>query len=539
MPPRGIAQPIAADEWFKDLLFPVGGTDLSRAFGDQQAKEMPNREWGRTTRLGRNVRGFEPETGRGRGGQRPGLEKYISTPVVTDWLIQELATIVTTGSPVQRSQSGRVVTLVAVSQGNVYRARAGDTAWTQATNASSTTPPLNFSGVVYSTPLNQKLWFADGIHYRYYDPSANTVNNWQATAGTLPVDNQGNTPRLCGTWRGRLVVSGLLFDPQNWFMSKVSDPQDWDYFPTTISPDQAIAGNNSPLGLVGDVITTLIPYTDDVLIFGGDHSIYMLRGDPMAGGQIDRVTDAIGMAWGMPWAMDPYGTIYFVSNKTGIYSMVPGEKPVRISQPIEQLLQAYNTGEMTIRMIWNDKYQGLHVFITNTLAAAVTTHFFYEHRTGAWWLDQYANNDHNPLACCAFDGNLPDDRAALIGGWDGYVRSLSTDATDDDGTAIASTVVIGPLNTKDLDELLIKDLQCVMGENSEDVLYSVHVGTTAEEALSSNAVATGTWSAGRNSSNLIRRSGHALYVKITATDSWSMEQIRARIAGSGKVRRRA
>lgn len=530
-------------EWTYNFSFPLCGIDLSRAFSDQQPRQMPDNDYGKTTRLAVNVRAYEPHTDRSRGGTRFGLARYISSPVVSGWLIQELAVVVGTGftppgGTVQTSQSGRVVTLVAVSQGQIYTAVPGSSSWTVATNGTTSSPPLNYTGVVQSTSLNQQLWFADGAHWCRVDPPTNTVLPWTASAGTLPVDVRGNLPRLIATWRGRMVLSGLIYDPQNWFMSRVSSPTDFDYFPALISPDQAICGNNSPLGLVGDVVTCLIPYSDDVLIAGGDHTIYLFNGDPMAGGQIDRVSDAIGMAWGAPWAKDPYGTVYFLSNKMGIYSLVPGQKPQRISQPIEQVVAAYNTGQMTVRMLWDDRFQGLHVFFTWTVAAAATTHLFWDWRTGGWFLDQFANNNHNPLAVCVFDGNLPDDRVGLIGSWDGYVRFFSADATTDDGTPIAWTVVLGPLNTKDLDELNLKALQAELGSDSGDVSFSVHLGATAESALARAAVESGTWKSGRNLSSPVRKSGHAIYVRLSGTTRAAMEKIRATLAGGGKIRRR-
>ena len=168
----------------------------------------------------------------------------------------------------------------------------------------------------------------------------------------------------------------------------------------------------------------------------------------------------------------------------------------------------------------------------------MTTHFFYEQRSGAWWMDQFADKRHDPLCCVTFDGNRPQDRAALIGSWDGYVRSLSGSATKDDTIPIESEVVIGPLNTPDLDEILVKELQAVLGVTSGDVEYAIHSGATVEEALDNDAAASGTWNAGRNLSSLVRRAGHALYVRISSTDAWAMEQIRVRMAGTGKVRRR-
>jgi hypothetical protein len=539
---------IKAPESFADLPFPKKGIDLFTRFGMQR--------YG-TTPIGQNVRAFEPTTNRSRGGQRPGLVKYLANqPAGIVWVPQDLTVMVGTYQPpgglVQNSQSGRVVTLVTVVQGNVIVANAGDTDWTPAFNASGENPPLNFTGLMFSTANNQKLWFADGINYCYYDPNVNTVFPWlvgtyqpgdtggvAGTAmGALPVDDLGNTPRLIETWRGRIVLSGLINDPQNWFMSAVGDPTNFDYGPLSTTPAQAIAGNNAPQGLIGDVVTAIIPYTDDVCVFGGDHTIYMMRGDPMAGGQIDLVSDAIGIAWGRAWTKDPIGNIYFVSNKTGIYTLVPGQAPQRISQQIEQLLSSIDTGANSIRLIWNDRFQGLHVFITPTDAPATCTHLFYETRTGAWWTDQFANNNHNPLCCCTFDGNTPGDRVALIGSWDGYVRAISATAPDDDGTAIQSAVVVGPLLTKDLDDVLVKDLQAILGAASGQVNYAVYVGQTAEIALASAPVVSGVWGPGRNFSTFVRRSGHAIYVKITASSPWSMETIRARIAGLGKVRRR-
>jgi hypothetical protein len=537
-----MVRPLQTGEAFRDLHFPKAGIDLSMGFNHQPNRPAgPNGEYARTTPTGLNVRGFEPASNRMRGGSRTGLSRYINAQVAgLVWIIQDLNIVVgTQGANVQLSNSGRVITLVAVSQGNVFVTTPGGTAWTQAINGTPVNPPLNFSGVIFSAANNQLLYFADGINYAYYNPALNTVFPWVASTGTLPRDSAGNTPRLICTWRGRTVVSGLILDPQNWFMSRISNPNDWNYSPLSVDPAQAIAGNNSPLGFVGDVITTLIPYNDDTLIFGGDHTIWLMNGDPMAGGQIDLVSDIIGMAWGIPWCKDPYGNIYFVSNRTGIYSLVPGQQPQRISQPIEQLLVTIDTGANSIRLVWDDRFQGLHVFISPLAAPGTTTHFFWEQRSGAWWQDQFGSTNFDPIATVTLDGNTPGDRVPLIGSWDGFVRSIDPTATTDDGTAIASKVVIGPLLTKDMDELLIKDIQGLLGTSSSNVTWAVFVGATAEAALNSAAVATGTWTAGRNLLATVRRSGHAIYLQISSSNPWSMEAVRARIAGLGKVRRRS
>lgn len=519
---------------------------MSRGFSFQPLAEAQDGKRLPTTPSGVNVRAYEPATNRLRGGSRPGLAKLVSTRARGRTLtIQGMETVTAVGinppggNDVQFSNSGRVVTLAVVSGGNVYVLNPGDTVWTQAATYGVALPPLDDEVVVFMTQLNQKLYFADGANWVWYDPISNGLFPWTATAGTLPADVSANAPRLICTWRGRIVLSGLIDDPQNWFMSAIGDARNFDYSPDSITPTQAIAGNNSPFGLIGDAVTALIPYSDDVMIFGGDHTIWILHGDPMEGGRLDLVSDSIGMTWGKPWCRGPDGTLFFFSNRCGVYAMMPDQsKPQRISQQIEPLLQDLDTGANTITMVWSDRWQGMHLFITPTATIGDTTHFFWEARAGAWWQDVFANKFHNPLCACVFDGNLPDDRVVLIGSRDGYVRTFSPDAENDDGADINSAVVVGPLTARELDELLAKDMQGVLGETSGQVNFAVHVGSTAEKALSNDPVVTGTWSAGRNLTTHVRRSGHAVYVKITSTNRWAMEAIRLRLAGKGKVRQR-
>jgi hypothetical protein len=528
-----------------DLPFPLGGVDLSQGLLRQPKRQAEGYRQRYTTPTGQNVRSQDPALRRERGGSRPGLSKFVAAAVVADWLIQELGTVSVSGGGdlpgggrVSNS-SGRAVQCIAVCQGNVFAVNAGDVGWTSATNNTGNSPPFNYSGVLYSAENNQKLYFADGTNWAYYDPRRGEVNTWTASAGTLPADSENNAPRLICTWRGRTVLSGLLQDPQNIFFSRVNDPHDWDYAPAEKSPVDAVALNLAPQGFVGDLVTALIPYSDDVLVVGCDHHVYLLRGDPAAGGQVDLVSDTIGIAWGVAWCKDPYGTLYFFSNRGGIYSLVPGQAPLRVSQAIEQLVQEVDTGTNAIRMIWDDRYQGLHVFVTPLAAPADATHYFFEARTGAWWTDVFADDDHNPLCCAVFDGNEPDDRALLLGCWDGYVRKLDLDADDDDGTAIASEVVLGPILTATTDDMLLKELQATLGEDSGDVAYAVHVGAHPEAALAATAAVSGTWSEGRNPTAPVRRAGHAVYVKLTSSVQWALEGIRMVFAGKSKVRRRA
>lgn len=521
-----------------DIHFPVAGIDCTGPYSKQPARKLDGDLYARTTRSASNVRGWAVD-GRKRGGSRSGLVRHIDEAM--DDFIQGLNVIVgagysAPGGGMQTSNSGRVVTLVAVANGTVKVADAGAANWTATTNGTSA---LNATGLVFSAANQMKLWFADGTNWKYYDPSDNTVHDWTATAGTLPVDSDTNAPRLICTWRGRTCLAGLLGDPLNVFMSKVGDPTDFDYSPLSPSAIDAVVFNASLMGNLGDIVTAIIPLNDDLLMIAGDHTLWMLRGDPLYGGQLDRVIDAVGMAWGAAWCRDPHGTMYFVSNRMGIYKFSPGDRtPLRISQPIEQLVAGVNTGERTISLGWDDSTQSLHVFVTTTAGAADDEHYCWEARTGAWWVDWFVENDHNPLCVCVFDGNRPEDRALLIGSWDGYVRKFDADAETDDGQDITSEVWIGPFNSPELDEMHLRSVQAVMGETSGDVTFSVHPEATAEGAIAADAMVTDVWSAGRNLTGLLRVAAHALYIRLAATTRWAMESFRLELETRGKVRGR-
>lgn len=526
------------DEIF--LHFPYCGMDVSKAFCKQPNRPYKDGKYARTTVRGVNVRAVDAD-GRYRGAIRPGLSKFTDAlPGDEEYVSQMLDVLVTTSEdPMQPSQSGRLVMVVVVSQGNVYVLPAGETTWLTPTNNTGQTPALNATGIVYSANNNQLMFFADGINPVYYDPITNVVETWTLTAGTFPEDADGNLPRLICTWRGRTVLSGLFLDPAVLFMSKVSDPFDFNYAPDVPVPaDAAWSGQVGPQGLTGDVVTALIPYTDDILIIGMDSSIAIFRGDPMAGGQIDLVTNSIGIAWGMAYCMDPTGVVYFFSNRCGIYGFVPGNQPQRISQPIDPLLRGIDTGEYAIRLMWNDTYKGLHVFVTLLATPQETTHYFWESQANAWWQDTFTDTDMNPLTCCVFDGNLQDDRVCLIGSWDGYVRALTPDSTNDDGVDIESEVWLGPALTPIGDDVRVDEIQAVMASDSGDVLYAVYTGETAEEALEATPFPTGQWSAGRNYTNLVRRAAHAVYVQMSASVLWAMESVRVKLGSTGMVRRR-
>jgi len=320
-------------------------------------------------------------------------------------------------------------------------------------------------------------------------------------------------------------------------MSKRGDGTDWEYAPTTVTNTQATSGTNAPAGRSPDVIRTIIPLNDDVLIWGCDQSIWAMSGDPMEEGRIDNIVDGVGMPFGRPWCKDITGSFYFFGSKGGVYrgSVGQGIQKITIGS-IEERMSDIDLDKNLIRLLWNEREQGIHIFITPLNSYTAATHYFYDTKANAWWLDKFeavSSNKyiHNPKEIHIFDGLDPDDRVILLGGWDGFVRKWDPAASDDDGTAIDSYAYVGPLVSDAMGLIRLNEMRVQLGKNSDDVTASVFTGTNAEDAYSKTSPHfTSTFVAGRNVSERRRAMAHAMYVKLgnnTVAERWTLERMEA------------
>jgi hypothetical protein len=399
---------------------------------------------------------------------------------------------------------------------------------------------------IFSTSLFDRMYYFDGISIPYYDSATDSGSTLIASSGSLPTDGSGNYPLLCCTWRQRLVLSGLKNDGANWFMSAVGDATNWNYNPIPTVETQAVAGNNSTAGVCPDIINALVPYSDEILLFGLDHSLFQMTGDPMAGGRIDLVSDGIGMAYGQPYCRDGSGILYFLSSKASIYRFAPGSLPELISDPIsDDLVTGINFSNAIVRMAWDERQQMFYVFIS-PLAGGATLNFCYSIEHKAWWPFSFSTTQHQPFAVHALQGFTAADKCILLGGQDGYIRFLDPTAQDDDGTQINSYVFLGPLKGKNGQPAYVTDLQCVLGTTSGNVGWSLYGAESAQRALTHASGWSGTFVAGRSRSQSVRAFAHDHYIKLASmlTDgvnrTWQLEDLRVRVkVPEGKTRQRA
>ena len=503
------------------LSFPFGGYHRGVSYDDQPRG---------TTFDCQNVRPWDPATGRKRGAQRAGLSLYLAAQAggganvirdINHFVGADTTAISTT------QLSNRSTTALAVAAGSIYKfTPSGFTLPTGGAALSANAP------VVFSAQMGERMFYCDGVNYAKYDSSTDAVTAWTAaTAGTIPA-NGSNRARLIEAWGGRIVLSGILDDRRNYFLSAVFDPEDFDYNPEPLLETRAVAGNGGPAGIPGDNINGMIPYSDDVLIFLCDHEIYELRGNPTAGGRLDRITDVVGGAWGRAWAKTDTGVVYFAGSRGGVYRMTPGSMPERITRDrVDEQMATIDLSTHLVRLGWDDRTQGLHVFFS-PLAAGSATHWYWDMRTDSWWPDVFGDNNFNPLAVHLFDGDDPDDRVLMLGGRDGRIRYFSLNSKSDDTSAIDSYVFMGPLKMAQGQRVMIDEVQAQLGANSDNVTLAYHRGHDAEDAAGSVASHTRTIESGRNHSFRDRLAGHALYLRMGNNEddqAWSVEGLRCRL----------
>lgn len=193
-------------------------------------------------------------------------------------------------------------------------------------------------------------------------------------------------------------------------------------------------------------------------------------------------------------------------------------------------------------------FQADRAFITFTsVTPATANNWFYDARSQGWFRDQFSSINYNPFAVMVFDGDDPDDRVLLIGSDDGYVREIDEDSATDDGTAIESYAIIGPISSGDSGyPIILTELQAITDETSHVIKYEVLAGDTPEAAIDSEEAVfagDGTLAASMGATANPRVRGYYLYVKVGTTDAttaWAIEKLRAKIAavqtGRGRSR---
>ena len=392
---------------------------------------------------------------------------------------------------------------------------------------------ITVSGVLGNTAANG-TWTIENLTTDTFE-LVDSVGDGAYPSGGVFTRLSGSRCSLIAVWGGRIVLSGLDTDPNNIFMSAVGDPFDFDYSPETQTVTQAVAGSvTSGFGKNPDIVTALIPYTDDVLLIGGTHSIRRFLGNPADGGINVSVTDITGVAYGSAWCQSPEGIIYFFGSRGGVYRIDPENGiPNRLTaMTIDERLADIDLNANLVTLEWDDRAIAVRVYITPA-DGTKATHYVWDVRNEAWWPFTYANPEHNPMAVHLLSGNTVEERRILEYGQDGYIRFSDVDSESDDGSPIESFVYLGPFSAT-----MFVELAASLREGSNTVTWEFCSASSLERALTAVPRQTGRIISGRNGSQWPRAFVERGYLRLSATGPWALEHITAAVEQVGDTMNR-
>jgi hypothetical protein len=323
-------------------------------------------------------------------------------------------------------------------------------------------------------------------------------------------------------------------------MSKVDDYTDWDYSNTDATG--AVAGNNATAGKIGDVITCLIPFSDDYMVMGCSDSVWLMRGDPKYGGSIDNlIRGGGGIVGAEAFSRDSEGRIYYLSRTDLMMIDVGGGIPKSISQGrLQKFLSDMDFSTFKVRMAWDAMLKGLWVFFTAE-TSQTTTHLFWDQRMDAFTKHQFPN-DIGPTAVCSLSGEIYQERQVLIGGFDGFIRVFDRNFRTDDGTAISSLVKFPPIALGNPGERgMITETEMVVGNLTNVAMtYDWFVSDNAQDAqtVTVSAINGNTYTTGRLLDRA-RARGQVAVLQISNSElakTWAFEAGHIILSPAGRTR---
>ena len=501
-----------------DITWPSGGVD--RAFGFHQQPPY-------TTYDARNVRTIDVFDNRARGGVRPGVTKHHATQFGSGNPVRALVktAIPTTGVPI----------LVLVSNGTLrYETAIGTWSGTvhSPTGASNTGRICiaNMGDITYFLQAGQTYPF-------YFDASSNNASGFSNASGD--VATLGQVPSNCkaiAQHLGRLYMSAKSDAPRAYFGCKIDTPVNW--LVDGLARDHAFSGSYTVRGATNDVVTALIPWAEDNMLFCGKSSMKILYGDPMYTGYFRDYSFTFGSHDAMSWCRGPGNAIYLM-NSAGLIRCRPGQAPELLSTKVRKLLAGIDPATYEISMGWDVRRELIRIAITKTSSSAGVLHWCLDLRTDALWPDT-CHVDVEPFCFCHYP-ELTDVGTDLIYGTrTGYVRRDSDSTATDDGNNFDSYIMLGPFTPfKDgYYDGIVDQVIGRLAESSGSANFSVHVGDTADEAAAASAWYTATLAAGFNPTEWVQARCCSFFIKVygTAGTRWALEKLTVTTLPGDKAR---
>jgi hypothetical protein len=484
-----------------------------------------------------NVVPYDAYKGKLRLGQRRALLGALEFNDVSPAVTRELQVILRADAYVGGILLQRCVV---VAGGEVFIIDPGSTTPTQLAYDAGITKKIKSTGYVGAAVFGDHVYFADGACYRKIKitDATPTITVWSGAESHIrgpnphgtPGNEQGFRAQLLVRFGARLALASIESSPNNWFLSAISDPEDWN--PSSGGAEDALAADSSiKFGLVGEPIVALVPIAESGLLIAGRHTMTYLSADPVftETARMIELSRSVGIVSSRAWCASDAQTIYVMS-QDGLYRVQPNEQLVTQSGRItggrlDTFFQQQKFDALNCVLGYDAEGQNVHCLMSRLDLPASSVHLMYSQATDAFWPYKTGWPPFHAPTCC---GDFPfgDARAPILafGSSEGFVGWFDRDLTSGvDGQAatgyktagfnvtndqaadfkIVSRLTIGPVLERVLGQVMMRDvrIELTMDEPQEETAFagrlsgpfaSLLSGQTAEEAIGENIVAVST-----------------------------------------------
>lgn len=333
------------------------------------------------------------------------------------------------------------------------------------------------------------------------------------TEGSLP-----ESPTNGVIYRARLVLSaGNVL-----FASRLGNFLDFDYGADAKDSGAATMWQLSEADEIGQDVTAIIPFKDELLILATDGEMWVLQGDPVTG-RLRNISRSVGIVGKSAWFLS--GTTLFFMAEDGLWAMGADGSGMKhlSSERIPDELRGLPGDDVVLA--YNPSENGVYVFVQGE-----TYQWFYDLEAGAFWP---LTVPAIPTGAGLVDGSLYLDcngSAYQIGGSESFT----------------SHVVLGPLALESGIFARVMWIQGAVAEQGSSVTWSLVPGDTAEEACENGVlaiggddtkvVATGTIPAGRSHRFYPKCRAPWFVVWLSGSSAWAFESLSLEIVPAGTWR---
>lgn len=496
------------------LRFPVGGVVRRTAFEAQAPYTTPD---------ALNVWPTQWDTGRERGGSRPGLTasggSISGTPY--NWCNASWGV---TGGGTRRE--------IAVTHAGGTSVSNGAGSWS--TYITTAPGSVISSCAVYVGRLFQAT--AAG-------PLRSVDLATGPGAGTAVTAVAGTAPTNCGivvTWGDRLVLGADYNNPSNIYSCRIGLTEggdqgylDWDYSAVDQSAPWASSGSEG--GIIADPVTSLIPHNRDCLLIGCTDSLWVLRGNPTAGGQAYVLSYEVGPLMQSAWCKTGNDYVLMLT-RDGLYSMAPGcgDPPVSVSREKipEELIGISPEAGDHVAVGYDHRWRGVHIYVERS---GVYSYWFYDLQSGGFWPMSFSAN---LLLCPSLRRAATTTKSAILPiSSTGAVYQFDTASSE----SFQSYYFVGPVKLGGAHGSgKIMEIRPALSTESDRVSWGIRTGASPQDAYEASESFVGKdWDReGLNPAQHPMVGGNAAYVKLEATGGrrMSVEELTMLVRETGRRR---